>query len=95
MTFSFHPEAEEELVAAIDYYEAREAGRGCDFSIEILTAMRNLVAYPTAWPVVEDGVRRCLLNGFPFCVLQSLEPGGVDVLAVMHLRRWPDYWRSR
>jgi hypothetical protein len=30
MTFSFHPEAEEEFKAAIDYYEHREVGLGYD-----------------------------------------------------------------
>lgn len=31
MTFSFHPEAEEEFIAAIDYYEGCEPELGQDF----------------------------------------------------------------
>ena len=95
MTFSFHPEAEEELRAAIDYYEDREAGLGYDFSLEVFTAIQNIITQPSAWPVMEDDVRRCLVNRFPFGVLYSLEPTGVFVVAVMHQRRRPDYWRSR
>jgi threonine/homoserine efflux transporter RhtA len=40
-------------------------------------------------------VRRCLVNRFPFGVLYSLETTGVFILAVMHNRRRPDYWKSR
>ena len=95
MTFSFHPEAEAELSAAIEYYEDREAGLGYDFSLEVLASIRNILAHPTAWPVMEEGVRRCLVNRFPFGVLYSLEPTGVFVIAVMHLRRRPNHWKDR
>ena len=95
MTFSFHPEAEEEFRAAIDYYEDREAGLGYDFSLEVFTAIQNIITQPSAWPVMEDDVRRCLVNRFPIGVLYSLEPTGVFVVAVMHQRRQPDYWRDR
>ena len=35
MSFSFHPEAEEELNAAIGYYEEIDLGLGYDFAIEV------------------------------------------------------------
>jgi len=95
MTFLFHPEAEEEFLAAIDYYEDREVGLGYDFSAEVFAAIRNIVNYPDAWPVIEEDIRRCLVNRFPFSVLYSIEQSGIFILAVMHLRRHPDYWRHR
>jgi len=95
VTFSFHPEAEAEFRAAIEYYEDQEAGLGYDFSLEVLATIRSIVAHPTAWPVIEEDVRRCLVNRFPFGVLYSLESTGVLVVAVMHHRRRPDYWKVR
>lgn len=95
MTFLFHPEAEEEFLAAIDYYEDREVGLGYDFSAEVFAAIQNIVNYPDAWPVIEEDVRRCLVNRFPFSVIYSIEQGGIFILTVMHLRRHPDYWRHR
>ena len=41
MTFSFHPEADEEFVASVAYYEVCEPGLGLDFSREIHAAIRN------------------------------------------------------
>jgi plasmid stabilization system protein ParE len=95
MTFVFHPEAEEEFIAAIDYYEDREAGLGYDFSTEAFTAIQNIVGYPDAWPIIDEDVRRCLVNRFPYSVLYSIEQNKVFILAIMHLRRHPDYWKHR
>lgn len=95
MTFSFHPEAESEFRQAIDYYEDREQGLGYDFSIEVFNTIRNIVNYPTAWPIIEEGMRRCLVNRFPYGVIYSIEQDEIFILAVMHLRRHPDYWKNR
>ena len=35
MSFSFHPEAEEELFGAIDWYEDQEPGLGRSFALEV------------------------------------------------------------
>jgi hypothetical protein len=41
MTFSFHPETEEEFNGAIEYYENNGPGLGYDFSIEVHSAIQN------------------------------------------------------
>jgi len=95
MTFSFHPEAEKEFLEAINYYEDRERGLGYDFSIEVFATIQNIVIYPTAWPAVEEGVRRCLVHRFPYGVIYSIEQEEILILAVMHLHRHPGYWKNR
>ena len=69
MTFDFHPEAQTEFFEAIDYYEECETGLGYAFSIEVYSTVRNILGYPAAWPVLDEDVRRCLTNRFPFSVL--------------------------
>ena len=95
MKFDFHPQAEAEFHEAISFYSDRGAGLGEDFALEIYAALRNILSYPKAWPIVEEDVRRCLVNRFPFGVLYSIEPDRIYILAVMHLRRSPDYWKNR
>ncbi len=95
MKFSFHPEAESEFLEAIEYYEESELGLGYDFSIEVSATIQNIVTYPTMWPVIEEDIRRCLVHRFPYGVVYSIEQGEIFILAVMHLRRHPDYWKSR
>lgn len=95
MKWSFHPEADAEFHAAIDYYEACESGLGEIFAIEVQTTIQNILAYPEMWPVLEDDIRRCLTSRFPYGVVYSSESDGIFILAVMHLHRRPDYWKHR
>lgn len=95
MTFDFHPEAEVEFIAAIAFYETAEPSLGEEFSLEVHAAMRNILSYPNAWPVLEGAVRRCLVHRFPYGILYSVESSRVYVLALMHLHRRPGYWQQR
>ncbi|HDP99057.1 MAG TPA: type II toxin-antitoxin system RelE/ParE family toxin [bacterium] len=95
MTFYFHPEAEEEFNNAIDYYEEVQNKLGFDFAFEVYKTIERIIALPKAWPILEDDIRRCLINRFPFGIIYSIEPEGIFILSIMHLKREPDYWKSR
>lgn len=95
MNFSFHPEADEEFIEAVAYYEGCEIALGLDFSREVYASIQNALDYPTMWPEIDDDIRRCLVHRFPYGVLYSSEPDGIFILAIMHLRRDPDYWKHR
>jgi len=73
MNFSFHPEASREFNQSIDYYEECEQGLGYDFSIEVRSAIVNIVNHPNAWPLVDQDVRSCLTNRFPYSIIYSIE----------------------
>lgn len=95
MIFSLHPEAEEEFEAAVAWYEERETGLGLDFAAEVREAIRLAQSMPLAWPRMEETIRRVLVHRFPYGVLYSIEGDRLHILAVMHLRRRPGYWRER
>ena len=94
MTFDFHPEAEAEFSEAVAFYATAEPSLGEEFSLEVFAAMRSILSYPNAWPVLEGNVRRCLVNRFPYGILYSVEPDRIYVLAMMHLHRSPGYWEQ-
>lgn len=95
MSFSFHPEAEAEFEAAVAWYEERGTGLGLDFAAEVRGAIGRAVTMPAAWPELEGGVHRVLVHRFPYGVLYATTAESVLILAVMHLRREPGYWRDR
>ncbi|MEW6164314.1 MAG: type II toxin-antitoxin system RelE/ParE family toxin [Pseudomonadota bacterium] len=95
MVFLFHPEAETEFLAAVDWYEERSPALGASFAAEIRAAILRAVAMPTAWPCVDGEIRRVLANRFPYGILYAPRPNAIYILAVMHLKRRPDYWRER
>jgi len=95
MKYSFHPEAETELLQAIAYYEDYEVNLGYDFAIEVYSAIDRVVSFPNAWPILDQDIRRCLINRFPYGVLYSVENDEIFIPAVMHMHRDPDYWKKR
>jgi hypothetical protein len=95
MSFSFHPESEEEFNKAIEYYENIEPGLGYDFALEVYSTIQRSVDFPKAWAVLEGDIRRSLVSRFPYGVLYSEEREGLYVVAVMNLHREPDYWKHR
>lgn len=95
MSFSFHPEAEEEFSRAVDYYEEIEPGLGYEFSVEVYETICRAVEFPKSWSLIEDGVRRSMVTRFPYGVLYTEGEEEVYILAVMHLHRHPYYWKHR
>jgi len=91
----FRPEAEEELVAARDWYEMQLAGLGDDFVAEVYEAIGRIAEYPQAGAVVYRAVRRQLVHRYPHVILYISGVDRVVVLAVYHGRRSPDGWRDR
>jgi plasmid stabilization system protein ParE len=69
MTPVFHPEAEAEFNAAIDWYEARNLGLGAEFAEEVRAAIGRALAFPHAWQALEGEVRRTLVHRYPYGVL--------------------------
>lgn len=95
MRVEFHPEALAEFRTATEYYEQQQTGLGERFASAFEASVAHVAAAPESWRVIEDDIRRCLTAVFPYAVLYSIEPGYILIVAVMHCRREPGYWRSR
>jgi toxin ParE1/3/4 len=91
----FHPEAEAEMVAAAEFYEAKSAGLGIDFIAEVERATRALVTYARIGHRFSRRLRRILVQRFPYGLLYRVETERIVVVAVAHARRRPGYWRHR
>jgi plasmid stabilization system protein ParE len=95
MRYEFHPEALDEYEDAAHYYADRQPGLELRFIACVEAAFREISEIPTRWRQFEDDVRRYLVHVFPYAVLYSIESDYVLILAVMHCRREPGYWRHR
>jgi hypothetical protein len=56
MNYSFHPEAEQEFLEALDYYEGHEEGLGLDFAAQVYAAVGRAAEHPKTWPILEGEV---------------------------------------
>ena len=96
MTYSFHPEAEEELNLAVDYYDQCQVNLGRDFAEEVYRAIQNILIFPDAWASLSKNTRRCLVNRYPFGIIyQKKNANEVLIVAIMQLNRKPGYWQDR
>ena len=95
MLYSFHPDAEIELNASVDYYQSCQENLGAEFAYEVQKTIQIIVAFPIAWQKLEGDIRRCLTNRFPFGVIYYQKKDKIIILAIMQLQRKPNYWKER
>lgn len=95
MTYSFHPDAELELNASIDYYEECKTNLGSEFAYEVHKTIQRILAFPVAWQKLDKDIKRCLTNRFPFGVVYYQRGNEIIILAIMQLNKKPGYWKDR
>lgn len=97
MTFEFHPEALVEYEEAAVWYEERRSRLGIEFIDVVEAAISAILEAPGKYQQVEDGVRVFRLKRFPFYVFyrHDAQADHIRVVAVMHQKRRPEYWRER
>lgn len=88
-------EAEIELCESVHFYETQVSGLGLDFEAEIRNALRIIRQNPEMWPLRKRGVRRYLMDRFPYAIHYPVEPNLIRFVAVAHCSRKPDYWKNR
>lgn len=93
---TFHPEAEDELKAAIDYYDRQRDGLGAELQEAVERASEVIGRIPQAFSLHNAaGVRKFVLQRFPYCLFYLELDESVWVVAVAHQKRQPNYWAHR
>ncbi len=100
MKLVVHPEADEEIQAAIRFYENRRSGLGDEFLAELRTHLERIADDPLSLPKLETApkrldVRRILIRRFKYVVVFEVIEDEAIVLAVAHGSRRPNYWVKR
>ncbi len=91
----FHPEAEAEFLAAVDFYADRNLQLGERFDAEIRRLVMQIEKRPSRHGLWRHGTRRARARGFPYLVVFAERHTGLRSLAVAHTKQHPDYWRER
>lgn len=84
-----------DIQAAAVWYEDQRAGLGMRFLDELDVVFRRIEDNPSQFPRIDDDVRRALFRHFPYGVYFTEGTDALAVLAVLHLHREPDMWKSR
>jgi plasmid stabilization system protein ParE len=89
------PPAQDEFLAAFDFYESEAPGLGVEFDEEVREVEARLEIFPESGSPFTRSTRRILLRSFPFAVIYTAGREEITVIAVAHQRRRPGYWSER
>lgn len=92
---AFHPEAAEEYSQAADYYSQIDPELAGRFYDELERLIEDIRRDPQRFRRFDPPAQRHLSTVFPYAVIYVEQPDRVWILAVMHLARYPDYWKHR
>ena len=95
MKVEFLDPAEHEFREAVAYYNTQSEGLGFELAAEVQRTIGRIVQHPEAWAPLSEHTRRCRTNRFPYGVLYQARKDLILIVAVMHLHRDPESWKSR
>jgi plasmid stabilization system protein ParE len=90
-----HPEADEELAEAVRYYAAIDSELGVRFYREIERLIIEVCTQPQRFRRFDPPARRHFSLWFPYAIIYLDEPDAIWIIAVMHMKQRPDYWKNR
>ncbi len=95
MKLLWHEQARAEADAAAAFYTTKRPGLAQRFLDDLEDTLRRIQRHPQAYRRVEGDVRKCKVAHFPYGVIYRIRSDSVEIIAVMHIRRSPGYWRQR
>ena len=94
-SFNFHPDAFLEADESSKFYEDRQKGLGKRFVEALADAIYRIRRTPELYGKVDGNIRKCRMLRFPYGVIYRDRNKSIEIIAVMHFRRKPDYWKRR
>jgi len=94
-SYRFHPAADAEYTAAVQYYTGISPELGVRFFEDIERLIATAREYPRQYLEFEPPMRRAIARQFPYALIYLDEPESLWIVAVMNLRRHPEYWKER
>lgn len=89
------PEAAAEVEDAANFYEHELTGLGERFLNRFQAAVEEVQLAPDMYSPLGEGYRKYGLRPFPYAVIYRAEQGVIVIVAVMHQKRRPNYWREQ
>jgi toxin ParE1/3/4 len=82
----FHPDAEQEYLAALGWYRDRSTVAAADFELALTNAVETISLAPRRWPSYLGRFRKYTLRQFPFGVVYEELLSEIVVYAIAHGR---------
>ena len=87
--------AELDFFEAQDWYNGQRPGLGDEFRATASQLLLRVQENPYLYPEVHRGVRRAVMNRFPYLLYYSISSELIIVHACLHSMRHPDLFKDR
>ena len=87
--------ARRELTEAVRYFNLQQVRLGDEFRDEAWETIKRIRDFPLAWHPLGGNIRRCQMRRFSYGIIYEPSDIEIVVIAVAHMHREPEYWRSR
>lgn len=91
----FHSDAESEMNEAAEYYESLQKNLGIRFLESIRSVIHQIRINPAIFKIIHNKTRFAQTSIFPYGIIYREKDECLEIIAVMHLKRRPGYWKSR
>ena len=92
---AFHPQAAAEYNATVDFYQGIDVGLGRRFYDEMERVILEVRRDPEWFWKFDPPARRHFSQDFPYAIIYLDQPDRIWIIAVMHMKQKPGYWRQR
>ena len=90
-----HPSALAEFKSSLKWYLERNQAAAQKFATAVDQAIAAVIEFPSRWPLGEYGTRKVVLRRFPFAIVYRERQNTIQILAIAHGHRRPEYWKDR
>ena len=95
LEIEYHPAAEAEIIECCQWYAGIDPNVAERFKFELDRAERLIARAPESCPPYLHLTRGFRFKGFPYVVAYSCVGSRITVIALVHTRRRPGYWKRR
>ena len=95
MEVEFYEPAYIEYQEAIDFYNLQSEKLGDKFIREIDNTITIIKNYPKSFSKYTKHTRKAVVNVFPYNIIYAIYKNHLEILAIAHQHRKPNYWFNR
>ena len=97
MTLELHPEARNEDLASIEWYDMQVDGLGAEFSREVETSFDRILEDPGRYQIADKILRVIKVVRFPYSIFYrwDCDLSHIFVTSIFHHKRHSGSWQNR
>ena len=92
-TVRYHPEFENDVIEAANWYDSHSSGLGDAFAANVLQTTESIISDPDRFALTVKGLRYQRVKRFPYIVLFSVNETSLFFLGTLHTARSLEKWR--